>query len=141
MDRIYQYIINVILIAALVACVPIGHTANAVDRCESESFCLRHTGPQDKSLPTICFVQNEMVNLNNENYVIEVRISDVKAIKKLAKNFDEPSCRGEYGSYASNGHPQVVICKENMKIFLREVKKRLADASVINSIDQLLLRL
>lgn len=141
MNRMYRDIINAVISAALLSCVLIGCNVNA-EGDRGESFCLRHTGPQDKPLPTICFVQNETAShsLNSENYVIEVRTSDAEAIKELVRSFDEPSCRGEYGAYATNGPPEVVVCKKDMKIFLQEVK-RFADASTIKSIDELLSRI
>jgi hypothetical protein len=137
----YRDIINAVISTALLGCVLIGYMANAeVDR--RESFCLRHTGPQDKPLPTICFVQNETASYspNGENYVIEVRTSEVEIIKELARSFNEPSCRGEYGAYVTNGRPEAIICRKNMKIFLQEVK-RFADASTTNSIDELFSRI
>ncbi|NEP13184.1 MAG: hypothetical protein F6K14_23860 [Symploca sp. SIO2C1] len=108
----------------------------------SESFCLQHTGQQDKPLPTVCVVQNEAASHSpsSANYVIQIETSETEAIKELARRFDKPSCLGQYGSYVTMGLPEVVICREDMKIFLQTVKQ-FADSSTSSLIDQLLLRI
>lgn len=134
-------IINVLLPAVLLACVFIGYKSN-VPVNSLESFCLRHTGQQDKPLPTVCFVRNEAANhlQSSADYVIQVETSETETIKELARRFDEPSCLGQYGSYVTMALPEVVICREDMKIFLQTVKP-FADSSTSSRIDQLLLRI
>ncbi len=133
--------INVLVPAVLLACVIVGDTSNvAVDR--PESFCLRHTGPQDKPLPTICFVQNEAASHlpSSENYMINVETSETKAIEELVRSFDEPACLGKYGSYATIGPPEVVICRKDMKTLL-QTAKQFADPLTSDLIDELYLRI
>ena len=141
----YHDIINAVISVVLLGCILVGPTANA-EVAKGEIFCLQHLGPQDKPLWTICFAQNEMKIPDGELGVIEVIVSDIEAIKELVRSFAKPSCQegyyGAYGSYAtgSYGPPEVIICRKEMKLFLQEVK-RFTDASTINSIDSLLLRI
>ena len=109
-----------------------------------QSFCLEHIGPQDKPLATICFVKDKVKKhsslLKSEYYVIIVNTSQIAAVIKMANSFAEPLCSEEYGAYASKREPMLIICRKNMKIFLQEIKQY-ADASAIESIDRLILRI
>ena len=135
------YRINVVVLAVLLAYVPIGDTSNAiVDK--PQSFCLRHTGPQDKSLPKLCFVQKEAAGHSppSEKYTLNVKTSETEAFRELVKSFDEPICLGKYGSYATIGLPEIVVCRKDMKKLL-QTAKRFADPLTSELIDELYLRI
>lgn len=93
---------------------------------DNGGFCLQHTGPQDKPLPALCFAHDKQSSdsSEDEDYLIAIQISDVRAVEELAKNYDNASCRGEYGSYATKDgqSPKVVICRKDMKRFLEKIK-------------------
>ena len=131
----------------LLACVSVDQISNAtldkkiaVDKLGS--FCLRHTGPQDKPLPTVCFVKNETVghSLLSENYVIQIETAEIEVIQALATSFHEQICLGQYGSYATIEPPEVIVCGKDMKRFL-QMAMQFANPPRSNSIDELLLRI
>jgi hypothetical protein len=137
-NRIKLPILTTLLASIFIGCTDaVSFSANI-----SERFCLEHTGPEDKPLLGICFLQSSVtsISLSPENYTINVKTSDVADIKELFKSLSKPSCPEKYGTYVSNENSAIYVCKEQMKIFLNRVRQKI-NLPESTLIDSLLLRL
>jgi hypothetical protein len=104
-------------------------------------FCLEHSGPQDKPLPTLCFVNGHTaLAQSSQTNIIQIKTPKVDAIQKLATGLHQANCLGDYGAYVSQESPVIVICRAEMKIFLRQVKK-LVSPLPTTALEALLLRI
>jgi len=134
--------IMAVCLAGIVMSVLIGFAAKAQGQGDGgEDWCLYHTGPQDKPLPTLCSADGVGGFLSSEDdYIIIVPGIDLAMVKSFAGDPGETLCRGTYGAYALEGEDQVVICRNRMREFLHAVKQG-ADSNAMNGINHLLFRL